>query len=145
VVSHTVTPTLVERDYYVWTGSHFRQAAVETKVANITMEILFDQPLPVDTEQSISGKARAFVNGVDQGEFPWGAIVTSAGVETVTVPAGTFLNAHRWKRIFEFGAVRQIQSADSIGLVDLRVDAPQYVDGVLKSTTRQELLSGPVQ
>lgn len=144
VVSDTVTPTLVERDYYVWTGSHFRQAAVETEVANTTMEILFDNTLPVDTEQSISGKARTFVNGVDQGDFPWSAIVTLVGAETVTVPAGTYFNVQRWKRIFQFGSIRQIQFADSIGLVDLRVDSQQYIDGVLKSTTRQELLTGPV-
>lgn len=145
VVSDTVDATLVERDYYVWTGGRLLQAAVETTVANTALEIVFDTPLPVDAEQRIAGKAQTFVNGTSQGEIPWSETVTSDGSETVTVPAGTYSAVRKWTRIFQFGSVRQVQFADSRGLVDLRVDSQVYVDGVLKSTANQELVSGPVQ
>jgi len=144
-VSDTINPNVAEKDYYEWTGTQFRQAALQTDTADSTLEIVFDNAVPLDTSQSASGTAETYVNGNDQGPIPWSTTVTSLGTDTVTVPAGTFHDVQKWQTTFQFGVVRQVQVAEVVGLVDLRVDSEYYANGVLKSTTSQELINGPVQ
>jgi len=143
--SDTVDPGVIERDYYVWIGGHFRQVALEVHAAGTVLEIVFDKTVPLDTEESASGSAETFQNGTDQGDVPWRTTVVSGGSVTVTVPAGTYRDATRWKSTFEIGPIRQVQVADSVGLVDLRVETEHYVNGALAATTSQELMSGPVR
>jgi len=144
-VSDTITPNLTEKDYYEWTGTQFRQIALQTDTADTTLEIVFDKAVPLDTARSASGMAETYVNGTDRGAIPWSTTVTPLGTGAVTVPAGTFLNVQKWQTTFQFGVLRQVQIADVLGLVDLRVDSQYYVNDALKSTTSEELVSGPVR
>jgi hypothetical protein len=144
-VSDTITPNVTEKDYYEWTGAEFRQIAIQTATADTTLEIVFDKTVPLDTEQSASGTAETYFNGADQGPIPWHTAVRSLGADTVSVPAGTFYNVHRWQTTFQFGAIQQVQTAAVVGLVDLRVDSEYYVNGALRSSASEELISGPVQ
>jgi len=143
--SDTVTPDFTERDYYAWIGGHFRQVALETHSAGTVLEIVFDKTVPLDTEESASGSAETFQNGTYQGDVPWHTTVVSRGTVVVTVPAGTYRDALRWTTTFELGPIRQVQVADSVGLVDIRVETEHYISGALAATTMQELASGPVR
>jgi hypothetical protein len=142
--TNTVLPGMVQRDYYVWIGGHFRAAAQEVNDSQSNVvEIIFDKTLPVDVPESVSGQAEIYQNGDHQADLPWSDTLSNRGTVSVTVPAGTF-HATRWETAFQLGDLQVVQTNDAVGLVDIRVEGRQSTPGAGTARTYRELLSGPV-
>lgn len=141
--TNTVTPEALQRAYLVWSGGHFRQAALEMhENRHSVVEVLFDKGIPVDRPGIASGQATLIANGVAQGETPWRSVLSISGTETVTVPAGTF-RARRMEHRFRFGDLKVVQTDDSVGLVSVRTESAHVTEsGTVR--TLSELFTGPV-
>jgi hypothetical protein len=143
--SNTVTPGVVERAYYLWTDGHFRGTAQELRDAqHNVLEIVYDQTLPTDVSESLSGQAEVYQNGVFQAHVPWSVTVEDRGVVRVAVPAGTFRATRREWQI-QLGTLQLASIHDSVGFTEVRVESTRYEGGGVTKTIRQELMSGPVQ
>src|SRR5687767_11419896 len=91
-LSTTLMPSIVQRDYAVWSGGVLGQAAFVISEGPETLEVVFDRPIDyTGSTQTVSGVAQFYLNAVHQGAVPWSLSTTNAGPAKVTVPAGTFM------------------------------------------------------
>ncbi len=144
-VSSTLNPTLAERIYHEWAGTHFRQvASVTTDTSNNMAEIIFDRPIDLGIEANVSGTAAIFENGVQRGTAPLTYSASAKGTAKVTVPAGTFQTTI-WEAVLRIGQLETSMSIYAVGIQDVRMESKIYAGGALNSTWSKELISGPVR
>ncbi len=145
VTSSTLVPDVTEREYAEWDGAHLGQAALVTTDAQHTVtEILFDKPLTFGVPANTSGSALVFMNDTQTATLPWSYSAAPLEMAKVTVPAGTF-QATRWAVELKLGAFNTTLTIYSVGIMGVRRDSKEYVNGSLVSTTSMELISGPVR
>ena len=144
-VSTTVNPSLAERIYHEWAGTHFRQvASVTTDTSNNMAEIVFDRPIDLGIQTNISGTAAIYENGVQRGTAPLTYSASSKGTARVTVPAGTF-QATIWDVLLRIGQLETSMSIHAVGIQDVRMESKIFAAGSLASTWSKELVSGPLR
>lgn len=143
--STTLAPGAVERSYAEWDGAHFSEAAVVTTDAqqNVT-EIIFDKALVMGVPVTFSGNAQVFVNGAQTATLPWSYTAAPREPVKVTVPAGTFQTT-RWDVEVRLGQLDTQLSIFNVGIMAVRRDSKEYVNGSLAATQSLELMSGPVR
>ncbi len=143
--SSTLAPEATEREYAEWDGAHLGQAAlVTTDPQHNVTEIIFDRPLAFGVPASTSGSALVFVNDAQTATLPWSYHAAPIEKAKVTVPAGTFL-ATRWEVELKLGAFNTTLTIYSLGIVGVRRDSKEYMNGSLVSSTSLELVSGPAR
>jgi hypothetical protein len=143
--SSTLAPNATERDYAEWDGAHLGQAALVTTddQHNVT-EIIFDKALTFGAPADTSGNALVFVNDTQTTTLPWSYKAAPKDAAKVTVPAGTF-QATRWEVELQLGPFNTTLTIYSVGIMGIRRDSKEYMNGSLVSTTTMELISGPVR
>ncbi len=143
--STTLAPGAVERSYAEWDGAHFSEAVVVTTDAqhNVT-EIVFDRGLVMGVPVTYSGNAQIFVNGTQTATLPWNYTAAPREPAKITVPAGTFQTT-RWDVEIQLGQLDTQLSIFNVGIMAVRRDSKEYVNGSLAATTSLELMSGPVR
>lgn len=142
--TNTVLPGLLQRDYYVRVDGHLREIGQEFRNAqNSAVEILFDKSLPTDVPGSVSGQATVYQSGGNHADVAWSVVLANRGPVKVTVPAGTF-QATKWETRFRLGKLESVETSDSVGLVDVRVESRQTTAGGGRISVHRELVSGPV-
>jgi hypothetical protein len=143
--SSTLAPGTVERGYAEWDGAHFGVVAIVTTDPRHTVsEIIFDKAMAMGVPAEASGNALVFVNGTQTATLGWSYRSVPHEKVKVTVPAGTFQTT-RWEANVKLGQIDTLLSIYNVGIMAVRRDSKDYVNGSLASTTTMELVSGPVR
>jgi hypothetical protein len=139
----TLTPEARETTYFVWTGTVIRNRAAVLSAPSDVVEVIYDRTWASSgVEESMSGTAAHYRNGMHVGSLPWSSSVTAEGVTTLSTAAGT-LATTRWHGTHRLGG-----GTDTYTAYDARIGRVK-TRGTLSEVDSQtdyvyELLSGPV-
>jgi hypothetical protein len=84
------------------------------------------------------------VNGTQTTALAWSYTTTPREKVKITVPAGTFQTT-RWDVKVTLGQLDTSLNIYNVGIMAVRRDSKEYLNGSLASTTTMELMSGPVR
>lgn len=143
--SHSsLAPGIVERDYLIWNGRHFRQAATVLHRGSEVLEIVFDKPYSfAGVTERLDGSTQIFENGTFRAQGSWSIDVTSQGNGKITVPAGRF-TVTKWRGTLTIGSLQQSYTVATVGLLEIWAEIDVFVDGTELHKAKLELQQGPV-
>lgn len=140
----SLVPGLVERDYAIWTGRYFRQAATAIYKDGNILEIIFDKPYAfTGAQERLSGATQVFENGAFKAQGKWSITVVAQGSGKATVPAGSY-SVEVWRGALAIGAVQQSYAVATVGPLEVLAEIDVIVNGTQLHRVRFELQQGPV-
>lgn len=135
---------LVERDYLVWNGKIFRQAAAVMVDGRTTTEIVFSKPYATSgVQEQMAASTLVYENGVEKGRGAYSIAVAPEGSVKITVPAGTFTTT-RWGGTMIMGNIKRVYTMYAVGPLEIRGDFDVYVDGKFNHRLTIALQKGAV-
>lgn len=140
----SLVPGLVERDYFIWTGRYFRQAATAIYKDGNILEIIFDKPYALTgAQERLSGTTQIFENGAFKAQGKWSIAVVPLGSGKATVPAGTYA-VEVWRGQLAIGALQQRYAVATVGPLEVWAEIDVVVDKTQLHKVKFELQQGPV-
>lgn len=135
---------VVERDYLVWNGKIFRQAAEVTVDGRNTTETVFSKPYATSgVQEQMASTTLVYENGMEKNRGAYSIAVAPEGSVKITVPAGTF-TATRWGGTLIMGKTKRVYTMFAVGPLEIRGDSDVYVDGKFNHRLTVVLQKGSV-